>query len=51
VAAQPSVEVVRTLEVEQGNREGLERTQGEILDAGLLAGGQGAAAVLKQAEG
>ena len=39
------------MEVEQGNGEGLERTQGEILDAGLLAGGQGAEAVLKQAEG
>ena len=48
---QPGVEVVRTLEVEQGNREGLERTERERLDAGLLAGGQDAAAELELAEG
>ena len=51
--AQPGVEVVRPLEVEQGNQEeeGLKRTEGDGLDAGLLAGGQGAAKVLEQAEG
>ena len=49
--AQPGVEVLWTLEVEQGNREGLNRAKRERLDAGLLDGGQRAAAVLKQAEG
>ena len=49
--AQPGVEVFRALEIEQGNQEGLKRTKGERLDAGLLAGGQRAAAVLEQAEG
>jgi hypothetical protein len=51
VLAQPGVEVLWSLEVEQGNREGLERSEGKGLDAGLLAGGQGAAAVFEQAEG
>ena len=51
VLAQPGVEVFWSLEVEQGNGEGLKRTEGEILDAGLLVGGQGAQAMPKQAEG
>ena len=51
MAAEPGIQILGPLEVEQGNREGLERTQRERLDAGLLAGGQGAAAVLEQAEG
>jgi hypothetical protein len=53
VLAQPGVEVVRPLEVEQGNQEeeGLKRTEGDGLDAGLLAGGQGASKVLEQAKG
>jgi len=49
--AEPGVEVLRSLEVEQGNREGLKRGEGERLDAGLLAGGQDAEAVLEQAKG
>ena len=51
VAAQPGVEVLGSLEVEQGNREGLKRSEGERLDAGLLAGSEVAEAVLEQAEG
>jgi hypothetical protein len=51
VATQPSVEVVRPLEVEQGVEKSFERAEPEGLDAGLLAGGQGAAAMPKQAEG
>jgi len=51
VATQQGSEVVRPLEVEQGNREGFQRSQAERLDAGLLAGGQGAAAELELAEG
>jgi hypothetical protein len=51
VVAEPGVEVFRSLEVEQGNQKGLKRSEGELLDAGLLAGGQDAEAVLEQAEG
>jgi hypothetical protein len=53
VLVQPGVEVVRPLEVEQGNQEeeDLKRTEADGLDAGLLAGGQGAAKVLEQAKG
>ena len=51
MAAEPGIQILGPLEIEQGNREGLNRTEGERLNAGLLAGGQGSAAVLKQAEG
>ena len=51
VATQPSVEVFWTLEVEQGVEKSFERAERQGLDAGLLAGGQGAAAMPKQAEG
>jgi len=51
VAAQPGVEVVSTLEVEKGVEKSFERTEGDGLNAGLLAGSQGAEAMPKQAEG
>ena len=51
MATQPSVEVFWSLEVEQGVEKSFERAEREGLDAGLLAGGQGAAAVPKEAEG
>ena len=49
--AQPGVEVVRTLEVEQGVEKSFERAEREGLNAGLLAGSQGAQAMPKQTEG
>ena len=49
--AEPGVEVCWSLEVDQGIGEGLQLSEGERLDAGLLAGGQGAAAELELAEG
>ncbi len=51
MATQPSVEVFWSLEVEQGVEKSFERAEREGLDAGLLGGGQGAAAMPKQAEG
>ena len=51
VAAQPGVEVVSTLEVEKGVEKSFERAEGEGLNAGLLAGSQGAEAMPKKAEG
>ena len=51
MATQPSVEVFWSLEVEQGVEKSFERAERQGLDAGLLAGGQGAAAMPKQAEG
>ena len=39
------------MEIEQGNREGLQRSEWEGLNAGLVGRAEGAAAVLKQAEG
>jgi hypothetical protein len=51
VLAQPGVEVVRTLEVEQGVEKSFERAEREGLNAGLLAGSQGAQAMPKQTEG
>ncbi len=50
MATQPSVEVFWSLEAEQGVEKSFERAEPEGLDAGLLAGGQGAAAMPKQAE-
>jgi len=51
VVAQPGGEVLGTLEVEKGVEKSFERAEREGLNAGLLAGSQGAQAMPKQTEG
>ena len=51
MAAQPGVEVFRSLEVEQGIGQGFEIAQWQALDAGLLSRAEGAAAALQLAQG